>query len=80
MPTAQEYLEHCVQNKLVPEDAAGGLYKRVFIRDYSPVGTPISQLIRGKYGTPGLDGACYFMEPAVGPEFTTNDIIDNLFP
>lgn len=49
---AQEYLEHCVEKKLVPEDAAGGLYKRIFIRDYLHVQTPIVQLIRDRYENP----------------------------
>lgn len=50
--TAQEYLEHCMEKKLVPEDAAGGFYKRIFIRDYLHVQTPIAQLIRDRYETP----------------------------
>ena len=130
VPKAEDYLEHCIQKGLVPHDAAGGLYRRIFIQGYLHVGTPICKMISEKYGTPvvwpgapmapliralrtesalvdpalfpdklklvelcmlyfselrplGLDGACGSMEEdplAFGPEYSTNDIINDLFP
>ena len=54
VPTAGQYLIHCVERGLVPPDAAGRLYKRVFLKDYLHVDGPISDLIWERYGTFGV--------------------------